>query len=298
MIDQKKFFAELAKDLENFEELKECPWCGSEGYELWGKQIYEGFLTVECRGCKVVYVRRRFNAIGRKRLCDGYMKVRQGGIRAKMREKAHDLELNFIYRQIRSGKVLDVGCGGGYMLERMPSDKWERWGTDLGSDAVRRARKVLNTDKIFEGEIEDLDLPVNYFDLVIARGVIEHVPYPRRFLEKIVTLIKSPGYLFMSGPNLNSFCAQFYKERWRLHYPEAHLFHFNVNHFTEALKDHGFHIVAEAYDYLETPYASPEEDILQVARDIIAKRNGREEDISDKSPPFWGNRYSAIWKKG
>jgi 2-polyprenyl-3-methyl-5-hydroxy-6-metoxy-1,4-benzoquinol methylase len=296
-VEQKKFFAQLAKGPDNFEELKACPWCGSEEYDLWGKQIYEGFLTVECNRCKVVYVRRRFNVLGRKKLCDGYMSVRQEGNRAKMREKAHDLELNFIYRQIQSGRVLDVGCGGGYLLERMPSDKWEKWGTELGRDAVKRARRVLNTDKIFEGEIEELELSVDYFDLVIARGVIEHVPSPRSFLYKVATLVKAQGYFFMSGPNLNSFCAQFYKERWRLHYPEAHLFHFNVDHLTEALKEQGFHIVAESYDYLETPYASPEEDILKVARDIMAKRNGREDEMSDESPPFWGNRYCAIWRK-
>ncbi|MDP6179396.1 MAG: class I SAM-dependent methyltransferase [Desulfatiglandales bacterium] len=267
MKDQKEFFAELGKDPTNFEELKECPWCGTEGHALWGKQSYEDFSTVECVLCKVVYVRRRFNAIGRKRLADGYMAVRQNKKRAKMREKAHDLELDFIYRLVRSGRVIDVGCGGGYMLERMPREKWEVWGTELGNDAVARARKALNTDQIFEGEIENLDLPKDYFDLTVARGVIEHVPYPRSFLKKMAGLLKPSGYLFMSGPNLNSFCAQFYKEKWRLHYPTSHLFHFTVEHLTGALNEQGFNIVAEAYHYLETPYSSPEADILQLARE-------------------------------
>ena len=215
-----------------------------------------------------------------------------------MREKAHELELDFIYRHVRSGRVLDVGCGGGYLLDRMSAGKWERWGTELGADAVARAREVLGTERIFEGEIEDLDLPTAYFDLVIARGVIEHVPYPRQFLERAVSLIKPTGYLFMSGPNLDSFCAKFYKDRWRLHYPEAHLFHFSLRHFNEFLARHDFRLVSDAYHYLETPYATPEEDILQVARDIDAKRRGETHGISAKSPPFFGNRYTAIWKRG
>ena len=101
----------------------------------------------------------------------------------------------------------------------------------------------------------------------------------------------------MSGPNLNSFCAQFYKERWRLHYPESHLFHFTVNHLTEVLNEHGFQIVAEVYHYLETPYASPEDDILRIAKDIMANRHKDVESMSAESPPFWENRYTAIWQK-
>ncbi len=296
-MDQREFFAVLAKDPENFEELDACPWCGEEEFEPWGEQSYEGFLTVECCGCKVVYVRRRFNALGRKRLSNGYLQVRQEKTRAEMREKAHDLELDFIYRQIKSGRVCDVGCGGGYLLERMPADRWEKWGTELGNAAVERARNALKTERIYEGEIEDLDLPHLFFDLVIARGVVEHVPWPRRFLATLARLTRPRGYIFMSGPNLSSFCARFYKDRWKLHYPEAHLFHFTIEHLTDALESYGFQLVADTYHYLETPYANPENDITKIASDILAKREGRFKDLSAESPPFYGNRYAAIWRK-
>lgn len=296
-MDQKSFFSLLASDPDNFEELESCPWCGSTKYQPWGEQSYPGFLSVECGDCHVVYVRRRFNSLGRKRLCDGYLTVRQDPKRAEARALAHDLELNFIYRHIPQGKVLDVGCGGGYLLERMPANLWERWGTELGSDAVQRAKEAINPDTIFEGELESLSLPEGYFDLVIARGVIEHVPFPRQFLNKMAQHVKPSGYIFMSGPNLKGFCAQFYKDRWRLHYPEAHLFHFSVDHLTDALNERGFQLLSDAYHYLETPYAKPEEDILHIARDIQARREGRENDISKDSPPFYGNRYTAIWKR-
>ena len=296
-MDQKEYFALLARDPENFEELDSCPWCNCKNFTHWGRQSYDGFLTVLCDDCRVVYVRRRFNALGRKRLCDGYLDVRQEKKRAQKRELAHDLELSFIYRYVESGRICDVGCGGGYLLERMPADKWEKWGTELGSSAVERAKKVLGTDRIFEGEIQDINLPRNYFDLIIARGVIEHVPWPRRFLNSIAVLVRRGGFVFMSGPNLASFCAQFYKDRWNLHYPEAHLFHFSVEHFSDALAQHGFGLVADVYHYLETPYASPMEDILKISNDIISVKKGKSESLSAQSPPFFGNRYTAIWKK-
>ena len=296
-MDQKDYFSTLAQNPENFEELNACPWCGGTSYQSWGEQSYKGFLTVVCDHCAVVYVKRRFNELGRKRLCDGYLSVRQENKRAAKRELAHDLELEFMYRHVRSGSVCDVGCGGGYLLERMPAGHWEKWGTELGSAAVERARRVLETDRIYAGEVEALPLPENYFDLVIARGVIEHVPSPRSFLQTVAGLVKDDGFLFMSGPNLASFCAQFYKDRWKLHYPEAHLFHFSVRHLTDALDELDFSLVSDAYHYLETPYANPEEDLLKIAGDITARREGRHDSISDESPPFYGNRYTAIWKK-
>lgn len=287
---------ELAKRQEYFETLEACPWCSSESFDLWGEQIYEGFLSVECRQCKVVYVKTRLNQEGRNFYYDQLVAVRQEKTLAKLREKAHDLELDFIYRHITSGKLLDVGCGGGYLLERMNRDNWEFWGTDLSNQSVQRAKQVLQTNTFFEGDLETLELPVNSFDLIIARGVIEHVPDPKGFLRKLTSLVSSKGYIFMSGPNLDSFCAQFYKEKWRLHCPESHIFHFTVTHLSDALKEYGFKIIEEAYHYLETPYASPEEDIFQIADDIRAKRNGASEKMSKQSPPFFGNRYTAIWK--
>lgn len=296
-MDQKKFFAQLSVDDSNFEELTRCPWCNGERYLPWGKQIYKGFISVECLECNIVYVKRRFNALGRKRLCDGYMKVRQDKGRAQQRTIAYDIELDFIYRYVDNGKVVDIGCGGGFLLEKMPPQRWiEKWGTELGSDAVIRARTALDTSNIFEGEIESLDLPIEYFDLAIARGVIEHVPFPRTFLRKITTLIKPQGFLFMSGPNLKSFCAQFYKERWKLHYPEAHLFHFSVENISQALTGDGFKLIADAYHYTNTPYANPEEAILQIAKDIKDRQNGIY-DEAIRSPAFWDNRYAAIWQK-
>lgn len=297
-MDQKQFFAELAKDEENFEVLDNCIWCGSARYQLWGEQSYPGFVTVECEDCNIVYVRKRFNEKGRKELCDGYMAVRQHGERAKQRQTMYQIDLDFIFRCVRSGRVLDAGCGGGYLLEQMPNDCWVKWGTELDTDSVERAKRVLQTEKISEGEIEQIELPLNYFDLVIARGVIEHVPYPRKFIDRIAELVSSEGWVFISGPNIASFCAQFYKDRWKLHYPEAHLTHLSVNHLDMVLQEYGFSLVSDVYHYLETPYASPKDDIVQIARDIEAAREGKREDMSKESPPFFGNRYTAIWEKG
>ena len=124
--EQKQFFAEIAEDPDNFEELNECPWCKGKSYREWGEQSYPGFISVQCEQCHIVYVRRRLNERARKLLSDGYMFVRQRGERAKQRQKMYKIDLGFIDNYIQAGKVLDIGCGGGYLLELMLNENWEK----------------------------------------------------------------------------------------------------------------------------------------------------------------------------
>lgn len=294
-MDQKEFFKSIASNPENFELLTECPWCGEGESAPWGgDKIYPEFQMAKCLKCGVVYAKRRLNAAARKKLADGYMEVRQDEVRATKRDIAHKQELDFIYRHIPDGRtVLDVGCGGGFLLEKMKG--WDRYGTELGELACHRASNAIGLGRVFLGELEDINFHGKKFDLVIIRGVIEHVPYPKRFIETAVKLVNYFGFIYMSGPNLDSFCAQFYRDRWRLHYPAAHLCHFSVPIITKALSRHDIHLVAEHYPYMETPYAHVEEDILQIAEDINAKLEGDE--ISEQSPPFFGSRYMAMWQK-
>ena len=71
--------------------------------------------------------------------------------------------------------------------------------------------------------------------------------------------------------------------------------HFRAEHFVEWFAAKGFEKIAERSFYEETPYASPEADILKVAQAIQLKREGREIDFT--SPAFYGNMMSLVYKK-
>ncbi len=80
-------------------------------------------------------------------------------------------------------------------------------------------RKNFTSSKIFSINIKKSDLPKNngilanaeelpfkknYFDLVFAREVFEHLFRPDKFISEIERILKNDGKLILSTPNLNS----------------------------------------------------------------------------------------------
>ena len=47
----------------------------------------------------------------------------------------------FIYRYVKSGKVLDVGCSGGEFLGYFSRHNFDCYGIEIGSQAAQKARR-------------------------------------------------------------------------------------------------------------------------------------------------------------
>ncbi|MDI6795305.1 MAG: class I SAM-dependent methyltransferase [Desulfatibacillaceae bacterium] len=94
--------------------------------------------------------------------------------------------------------VLDVGCGGGQLLEyiakRRPNARG--LGVDLSSDQIRRAKKRLapygSRMSAITASALDMPLPDNEFDLVVSIGCIKHWPDRLKGLVECVRVLK-PG---------------------------------------------------------------------------------------------------------
>ena len=104
---------------------------------------------------------------------------------------------------IKQGKVLDLGCAYGLMLQKFPSS-FEKFGIDISEHAITEAKKRLPnaTLKIAEAE-NDLPFPDNFFDVVVCNDVIEHLENPRVALENIRKVLKPDGILYLNTPNFN-----------------------------------------------------------------------------------------------
>ena len=205
----------------------------------------------------------------------------------------YELDFEFINRYAKKrSKVLDVGCGVGFLLDLFKEKGYECYGVEFAEDAAKEASKRHH---IWQGEFPELKIS-NKFDLIIFRGVIEHVPYPKMYLDKALSLIKNHGLIYFTAtPNSDAFCCELFKENWNQHEPEPHLMHFSPRHFDKYFEEKGFNKVAQYFFYEETPYADIEKDILKVAEAIKLKRSNTK--IGFKSPAFWGNMMSLIYQR-
>ena len=111
------------------------------------------------------------------------------------------------------GRLLDIGCGGGFMMRLAKLVGWEVVGLEIDPDAVKFARsKDLN---VIEGGVDALKDIDGHFDCVICSHVLEHVYQPDALLNSIKNILREDGTLLLSLPNAGSDVRAKYGRFWR-----------------------------------------------------------------------------------
>jgi len=273
-----------------------CPWCGGLDNRKWCEDEAP-FLTVQCLECGVVYVKQRLNEYARIEYYKNYNSEKhQEAVKSSLREKMYKIENEFVTSFVKEGNILDVGCGGGFFLDTFTDPKYIKYGVEYGEDGFNVANKKY-PEKILKGEFPLLDsIGDNSMDLIIFRGVLEHVVNPKDYLLKAKRTLKNGGYIFISAtPNLSSLCADLFRNNFNQHIPAEHIIHFSDNHFKDFLKEHNIQLVSERVFYEETPYANIYEDAKKITKALLLKEQGKTVDF--RSPAWYGNMMTLLFQK-
>jgi len=101
------------------------------------------------------------------------------------------------------GKILDVGCGPGVMVEDFLERGCQFWGVDVSSKMIEEAHKRLGyrpNVHLALGQAECLDYPDAFFDAVLALGVIDYTE-EEIALGEMIRVLRPGGTLLLSAPN-------------------------------------------------------------------------------------------------
>lgn len=101
------------------------------------------------------------------------------------------------------GRVIDVGCGPGVMVEAVLARGGTFEGLDLSPEMVHEAIEKfghLKNVSFKTGDIETLDLPSDYADQVICMAVIEYLNTPERALAEISRVLRPGGIAVITVP--------------------------------------------------------------------------------------------------
>lgn len=140
-----------------------------------------------------------------------------------------------------NGRLLDIGCSYGLFL-KLASQTWqEAYGVELSKDASRYAREILGLN-VFCADIKQANFPNDYFDIITAIEVIEHMQDPKGFITTISRILKPGGLLYLVTPNVQSFSARIMGYRW-WSYRKMHLYYFSKNSLSGFLAKNGFSIL-------------------------------------------------------
>ncbi len=145
-------------------------------------------------------------------------------------------ERTAMYLQKSKGdKLLDVGCGNGELIAIMKDLGWEVIGVEPDRKAADFVQKKFGI-KIFNQTFEKAKLPLNFFEAVIMRHVIEHTEDPVEFLKKAWNILKPGGKLVVVTPNIKSLGHLIFKRSWLHLDPPRHLFLFSSETFLQCAK--------------------------------------------------------------
>ncbi|MEI7559145.1 MAG: methyltransferase domain-containing protein [Actinomycetes bacterium] len=128
------------------------------------------------------------------------------------RRATADRLLDMIGQYNPSGRLLDVGCGHGLLLDQAKKRGYDSMGLELSSANAAHARDSLGLD-VREVGLEDFHDDQG-FDVVVLADVIEHLTDPVSAIDHCKRLLAPNGVLCIITPDPSAKLARLAGSRW------------------------------------------------------------------------------------
>jgi len=145
-----------------------------------------------------------------------------------------------IEKHVKSGNLLDIGCGTGYFLNEMKLANWNVMGLEVDEGAKQVCKNKFGIDA---QNISTLfDFTANTFDVITMWHVLEHVHDLNGYIAQIKKILKPNGKVFIAVPNNDCYDANYYFVHWAAWDVPRHLYHFEPKTMEALLCKHGLKV--------------------------------------------------------
>lgn len=150
-----------------------------------------------------------------------------------------------VARNLSGGRLLEIGCGFGYLLGGFGAS-WQLHGTDISAHAAVMAQRRLPHAHVVAADIQE-GIPFRgQFDALIAVNVMEHLPNPQPAAEAIAEAVR-PGGLFVAHlPTISSELARWIYARTYDSDP-THVYRPSGDEFNRLIEQAGFRTIQSLY---------------------------------------------------
>jgi len=201
-----------------------CVICNGKNHkEIFGTQ---NFRLFRCENCRVVKTVGNFDD-------KQYDNKKELQLQKMQKEKFEKYAKDFAKSlPIKSGSLLDVGCGLGWFVKLANQIGFKAEGIDKGKGyiGVKKSWPLLYRGK------------PKKFSIITANHVIEHIDNPVKFLKQIKNHLKKDGWVQFSCPNFDSLMCWVFQEKWYGLVPHQHRFQYSPTSLKYLFKKNSFKI--------------------------------------------------------
>lgn len=218
-----------------------CMVCGSTEKDLFARKGAHAFS--KCVRCGFVFLDPRPSPEALAAQYEGdYREASETHYsKARSRMRRAMVKAARFFRYFRGREALDVGCGGGFMVEAMRRCGAARaMGLDISPQAIAYAAKQYPKNRYFGENIEAFRCREMAFDFVYSSEVIEHVPDVNAFMHGLSTSTRPGGFLYITTPDIGHWRVPEDVTSWGLFDPSQHIQFFDKGNMRILLERHGF----------------------------------------------------------
>jgi 2-polyprenyl-3-methyl-5-hydroxy-6-metoxy-1,4-benzoquinol methylase len=125
----------------------------------------------------------------------------------KTRRRSDEVLTLISWLNLERPRILEIGCGNGWLAERLLSFG-PLTGVDIADEAIEEARRRVSSAEFHSGNILEMGLPHNSFDVVVTLETFSHVADQPQLVEVIANLLHDQGYLILTTNKTTAFtCA-------------------------------------------------------------------------------------------
>ncbi len=147
----------------------------------------------------------------------------------------------FLYRNslmfTAPGKSLDIGCGNGFLLQKLKDVGWNAEGVEFNKIAANNCLKMGL--KVHHGDLKSAHFPDDTFNLITASHVIEHIQDPDMLLKEGARILTPGGQLLIRTPNSNALARKWFGKYWYADDVPRHLIIFSPENLDVLAKKNG-----------------------------------------------------------
>lgn len=227
----------------------DCNLCGSSQADvMYEAGVAQASRVVQCERCKLMYASPRAKLPDQDEIKDYDPEFTKKVIEAsperydKERFQVRDYDdtrgyLRNAYPE--RGRLLEIGCGMGFLLAALQKDGWTVEGIEPNRgycEFIADFHGIAASPTI----LEEANRAADTFDVVVMLHVIEHVPDPLGTLKEIFRVLKPGGTLVVETPRYDSLMFKVLGHRERSISCDGHIYFFTTDTLRAMCRKAGF----------------------------------------------------------